>query len=118
MVRGRARGHSDHCDRDHAASRRCGGANVGATSKEPAASADSAGNDLTAGRGAKTAAPQMTMKEAKQKLGIVVFPAKEQTPEQQEADELACLQWAANEVGIHPNQPAPDAKAAGDQAKA
>ena len=64
------------------------------------------------------AATQMTMKEAKQKLGLIVFPAKDQTPEQQEADELACLQWGANEVGITPNQPPPDAKAAGEKAKA
>lgn len=63
-------------------------------------------------------APAMTMKEAKQKLGIVVFPAKNQTPEQQEADELACLQWAANEMGIVPNAPAPDPKAAGAAAAA
>jgi hypothetical protein len=44
---------------------------------------------------AAPAAPQMTMKEAKQKLGIVVFPAKGQTPELQEAEETACLQWGA-----------------------
>jgi hypothetical protein len=60
----------------------------------------------------------MTMKEVKQKLGIVVFPAKAQTPEVQEEEELACLQWGADEVGIQPNTPAPDAKAAGDAAEA
>ena len=60
--------------------------------------------------------PEMTMKEVKQTLGIVVFPAKSQTPEQQDAEELACLQWSANELGILPNTPAPDAKAAGKEA--
>lgn len=88
------------------------------TSPPPAQSQKPAPATTATPPAAATAAPQMTMKEAKQKLGIVVFPAKEQTPAQQEADELACLQWAANEVGIQPNQPAPDAKAAGDQAKA
>jgi hypothetical protein len=44
----------------------------------------------------------MTMKEAKQKLGIVVFPAKGQDAATQEADELACLQWSANEAGVTP----------------
>jgi hypothetical protein len=41
---------------------------------------------------------QMTMKEVKEKLGMVVFPAKGQTPEQQEADELECLQWAVDQL--------------------
>ena len=64
------------------------------------------------------AAPQMTMKEAKQKLGIIVFPAKGQAPAQQEADELACLQWAADETGIGPGAPGTDPKAAGQKAAA
>jgi hypothetical protein len=58
--------------------------------------------------------PPMTMKEAKQKLGIVVFPAKGQAPKQQEADELACLQWAADQIGLNfqdPNAAAANAKA-------
>jgi hypothetical protein len=60
--------------------------------------------------------PEMTMKEVKQKLGMVVFPAKSQTPEVQEAEELACLQWSADQLGIKPNTPAPDPKAAGQAA--
>jgi hypothetical protein len=67
----------------------------------------------------KVAAPApMTMKEVKQKLGMIVYPAKEQTAAKQEADEESCLVWAANETGIKPNAPAPDAKAAGKQAGA
>ena len=59
----------------------------------------------------------MTMKEAKQKLGITVFPAKEQTPQQQEADELSCLQWGADQAGVtHGSQK--DPKAAGNAAAA
>jgi hypothetical protein len=64
------------------------------------------------------AAPEMTMKEAKQKLGIIVFPAKGQTPDQQDADERECLIWGADQLGINPNAPPVDAKAAGQQAKA
>jgi hypothetical protein len=60
----------------------------------------------------------MTMKEVKQKLGISVYPAKNQTVQQQEDDEYACLQWAADQAGIKPGQTGPDAKAAGDAAAA
>jgi len=62
--------------------------------------------------------PKMTMKEIKQKLGIIVFPAKGQTPEQQEADEWACLEWSINESGLGPNAGQQDVQAAGDAAKA
>lgn len=61
--------------------------------------------------------PQMTMKEIKQKLGIVVFPAKGQTPEQQEADEWTCLEWSLNQAGFGPNAGQQDVKAAGEAAK-
>jgi hypothetical protein len=62
-------------------------------------------------------APQMTMKQAKEKLGIVVFPAKGQTAETQEAEELACLQWGAEQAGVLPNN-AKDPKAEGQAAAA
>ena len=64
------------------------------------------------------ASPTMTMKEVKQKLGMIVYPAKGQTAGQQEADEESCLVWAADQTGLNPNAPAPDAKAAGKQAAA
>lgn len=64
------------------------------------------------------AKPQMTMKEIKQKLGIIVFPAKGQTPEQQEADEWACLQWSIDQSGLGPNAGQQDPNAAGEAAKA
>jgi len=60
----------------------------------------------------------MTMKEVKQKLGIVVFPAKGQKPEVQDQEEYECLMWGAEQAGIKPGQQAPDAKAAGDAAAA
>lgn len=59
----------------------------------------------------------MTMAEAKEKLGLVVFPAKEQTPAQQEEDELACLTWSAEQVHASQGKPA-DPKAAGKEAAA
>ena len=62
--------------------------------------------------------PQMTMKEIKQKLGIIVFPAKGQTPEQQEADEWTCLEWSLDQAGLGPNAGQQDVQAAGDAAKA
>ena len=78
------------------------------------------GSTTTAAKPASTTAaqPQMTMAEVKKKLGIVVFPAKNQDAKQQEADELACLQWGADQAGVHPGDKAPDAKAAGDAAAA
>ena len=60
----------------------------------------------------------MTMKEVKQKLGIVVFPAKGQKPEQQDKEEYECLMWGAEQAGIKPGQQPGDAKAAGDAAAA
>jgi len=62
--------------------------------------------------------PQMTMKEIKQKLGIIVFPAKGQTPEQQEADEWTCLEWSLDQAGLGANAGQQDVQAAGDAAKA
>jgi len=60
----------------------------------------------------------MTMKEVKQKLGMVVFPAKGQKAEQQDSDEYECLMWGADQAGVKPTDKAPDKKAAGDAAAA
>jgi hypothetical protein len=35
-------------------------------------------------------------------LGIYVFPAKNQTPEQQAKDEQACYSWAVQQSGVDP----------------
>jgi len=44
-------------------------------------------------------------------LGLYVFPAKEQTIEQQDADELACYKWAKEQTGVDPINP-PEVQAA------
>ncbi|HXJ68920.1 MAG TPA: hypothetical protein VNM39_08425, partial [Verrucomicrobiae bacterium] len=59
----------------------------------------------------------MTMKEAKQKLGIVVFPAKGQTAQQQEKEEYECLMWGADQAGVTSTS-MKDPKAAGQAAAA
>jgi hypothetical protein len=40
-------------------------------------------------------------------LGVVVFPAKNQTPKQQSTDEGYCFGWAKTQTGIDPMAPAP-----------
>jgi hypothetical protein len=77
----------------------------------PATAADTA-------HAATTAPKPMTMKEVKQKLGIVVFPAKGQTAAKQDSDETDCVLWAADQAGVKPGDKPKDAKAAGDTAAA
>jgi len=50
--------------------------------------------------GAQTAAPASASLSGK--LGLVVFPAKDQTKEQQAADEKACYDWSKEQTGIDP----------------
>lgn len=38
-------------------------------------------------------------------LGLFVFPANDQTKEQQEADEFACYKWAKEQSGVDPINP-------------
>lgn len=33
-------------------------------------------------------------------IGMIIYPAKEQTPDQQKADEAACTQWAESQTGL------------------
>lgn len=56
--------------------------------------------------------------QAKQKLGLVVFPAKDQTPQQQAADEQACYAWAQQQVDPLAGTPNSDSAAAAGKAKA
>jgi hypothetical protein len=49
---------------------------------------------------AQTAAPASASLSGK--LGLVVFPAKDQTKEQQAADEKACYDWSKEQTGIDP----------------
>ena len=60
---------------------------------------------------------EMTMKEVKQKLGMVVFPGKGQTAQQQDIDEFECLKWGADQAGVTGNS-MKDPKAAGQAAAA
>ena len=41
-----------------------------------------------------------------QKLGVFVYPAKGQNPEQQQRDETECYTWARSQTGIDPTGPA------------
>ena len=40
-------------------------------------------------------------------LGLIVYPAKQQTPAQQSADEQQCYDWAKTNTGIDPTAPPP-----------
>jgi len=50
--------------------------------------------------GAQTAAPAPASLSGK--LGLVVFPAKDQRKEQQATDENACYDWSKEQTGIDP----------------
>jgi hypothetical protein len=54
--------------------------------------------------------------QAKQTMGLIVYPAGGQTPEQQARDEQACYAWAQQQVG--PVTGAPDADSAAQAGKA
>jgi len=41
-----------------------------------------------------------------QKLGVFVYPAKNQKPDQQQKDETECYTWARSQTGIDPTGPA------------
>jgi Glycine-zipper domain len=49
------------------------------------------------------------------RIGIYVFPAKSQTPSQQQQDELGCYNWSKTQTNFDPLAPAP-ATAAPEQA--
>jgi len=53
-------------------------------------------------------------------LGVIVFPSKNQTAQQQQTDEAACFAWAKTQTGIDPlsNTPPPQAAAAQPAAQA
>ena len=40
-----------------------------------------------------------------QKLGVIVYPAKGQKPDQQKKDEIECYGWAQSQTGIDPTAP-------------
>ena len=56
--------------------------------------------------------------QAKQKMGLIVYPAGGQTPEQQALDEQACYAWAQQQVGPVASQPNLDSASQVGKAKA
>ena len=42
-----------------------------------------------------------------QQLGVFVYPAKNQAPAQQQAEEMECYGWAQQQTGIDPMAPPP-----------
>jgi hypothetical protein len=71
---------------------------------------------------AAPAAPPPSMTTSLNKnLGVYVFPAKEQKPEQQATDEQACYSWAVQQSGVDPLNMAatkPDSVATGPDGSA
>ena len=60
------------------------------------------------------ATPPPTLAE----LGMIIYPAEGQTPEQQALDEEACSTWAETQTGIRMTAGTPDTEAAGEAAAA
>jgi len=58
---------------------------------------------------AQTAPPPATAKPLSTSLGLVVFPAKGQTPQKQSQDEGECYAWSKGQTGVDPMAPAPAA---------
>ncbi len=54
---------------------------------------------------APAAAPPAAPASLSSSLGVIVFPAKNQTPEQQTSDEGTCFSWAKSTTGIDPMAP-------------
>ena len=55
--------------------------------------------------------------QAKQKLGLIVYPAKGQTPEQQALDEQQCYSWAQQQTDPLAKSPNADSAAQASKAK-
>jgi hypothetical protein len=58
---------------------------------------------------AQTAPPPAPAKPLSTSLGVVVFPAKGQTPQKQSQDEGECYAWSKGQTGVDPMAPAPAA---------
>ena len=50
-------------------------------------------------------AQEQTNQTIAQGLGLYVFPANDQSTEQQAKDEVECYQWAMNQTGYNPTNP-------------
>lgn len=72
-------------------------------SPPPKASSGQANAASTAQTGANPATPPERIPAAK--LGVIVYPKKNQTPQQQQQDETQCYDWAYQNTGIDPMHP-------------
>ena len=72
---------------------------------------------LLGAQSAAPPAPPPSQAPSFQQIGLLVYPAKGQSPEQQKADETACAQWAVSQTGIQPGTSGVDPKAAGEAAQ-
>ena len=61
---------------------------------------------------APASAPAAPSKPISTSLGVVVFPAKGQTPQQQGKDEGECFTWSKGQTGVDPTAPPPPPPAA------
>jgi len=68
---------------------------------QPAAPAQTTGAAAPA-QASQAAAPASVTASLNKTLGVFVFPAKDQKPEQQSADEQACYSWAVQQSGVDP----------------
>jgi hypothetical protein len=68
----------------------------------PDSQAAKAATPAPAAQAATTAAPASMTASLNKSLGLYVFPAKEQKPDQQATDEQACYTWAVEQSGIDP----------------
>jgi hypothetical protein len=51
--------------------------------------------------------PPATPQAVAKSLGLIIYPAKGQTPDQQSTDEQQCYEWAKAQTGIDPQAPPP-----------
>ena len=58
--------------------------------------------DMALAQETTAAKPASMTASLNKSLGLYVFPAKEQKPEQQAKDEQACYSWAVEQSGIDP----------------
>jgi hypothetical protein len=57
----------------------------------------------------QSAAPPATANGVAKSLGLIIYPAKGQTADQQSTDEQQCYDWAKTQTGIDPQAPPPAA---------
>jgi hypothetical protein len=81
-----------------------------------------AASGVTAARGqtpapatTPTPAASSTVQPISHSLGLIVYPAKNQSSTQQGTDEQECYNWAKTNTGIDPQAPPPEATVAADQ---